>query len=133
MKCWNQDLYIDAWNFASKAHMGQKVPETELPYINHIGNVAMEIMSAIAERCGTFDADLAVQCALLHDVVEDTETTYPQLKERFGLQVADGVLALTKNPDLSTKAEKMTDSLDRILKQPGEIRMVKMADRITNL
>jgi len=47
--------------------------------------------------------------------------------------VADGVLALSKNPLLSTKSEQMEDSLLRIKLQPKEIWMVKMADRISNL
>ena len=44
-----------------------------------------------------FDLDFAVQVALLHDIIEDTATTYDELAEHFGSKVADGVLALTKN------------------------------------
>ncbi len=42
------DKYIKAWNFASAAHLGQKVPGTALPDITHIGNVAMEVITAVA-------------------------------------------------------------------------------------
>ncbi len=133
MNYWNQEMYIAAWNFASRAHLGQKVPGKDLPYINHVGNVAMEVMSAIARSNAPLDADLAVQCALLHDVIEDTKTEYSDLTELFTREVAEGVLALTKDPRLSSKREKMEDSLTRILRRPREIGMVKMADRITNL
>ncbi len=45
----------------------------------------MEVLAAISLRAATEDADLAVQCALLHDVIEDTAVSYPQLRtEREG-------------------------------------------------
>jgi (p)ppGpp synthase/HD superfamily hydrolase len=128
-----QDLYTKAWNFASRAHKGQKVPGSDLPYITHVGNVAIEVMSAIAMSSSVHDPDLAIQCALLHDVLEDTRVTYEHLNTEFGQDVADGVLALTKNPDLKNKADKMQDSLNRIMKQPAEVWIVKLADRIVNL
>jgi len=74
-----------------------------------------------------------VQCAVLHDTIEDTLVTYEFLKEEFGLAVADGVLALSKNPRFPTKDEQIRDSLRRIKQQPKEVWMVKLADRIANL
>jgi len=129
---WNQDKYIAAWNFASKAHNGQLVPRTEIPYINHIGLVAQEVMAAIAVG-GVENQDLAVLCALLHDTIEDTNTSYNELIELFGGEVANGVAALTKDKSLPAKMVQMTDSLRRIKQQPTEVWMVKLADRITNL
>jgi (p)ppGpp synthase/HD superfamily hydrolase len=78
------------------------------------------------------DGDLAIQCALLHDTLEDTDVTYELLIDKFGRAVADGVQALTKDASLP-KTERMADSLKRIAKQRNEIGMVKLADRITNL
>ena len=133
-KYWQPDLYTKAWNFASYAHQGQKLPGTELPYINHLGNVAMEVIFTISQSNDEIeDPDLAVQCALLHDVIEDTPVTYREVKEFFGLEVANGVMALSKDRNLPTKSEQMEDSLARILLQPQEIWLVKLADRITNL
>lgn len=129
---WNQDLYNRAWQFAADAHNGQTVPGAALPYIVHVGSVAMEIMAAIAvdppER-----PDLALQCAVLHDTLEDTAVRYSDIAERFGPDVAAGVSALSKDPAIPDKGERMADSLRRIRTQPREIWMVKMADRITNL
>ena len=133
MKTWNPDLYTLALNFASKAHKKQTMPGSDLPYLNHIANVAIEVMTAITQSTDINDPDLAVQCALLHDTIEDTEVTYEELKEIFGITVADGVQVLSKNKGLATKAEQMKDSLERIQSQPKEIWMVKMADRISNL
>jgi (p)ppGpp synthase/HD superfamily hydrolase len=93
--------------------------------------VAMEVITALAVEV-TAKPELAVQCAALHDCLEDTEVTYDTLLSAFGAEVAAGVLALTKNPSLA-KDEAMPDSLARIRRQPREVWMVKLADRITNL
>jgi len=137
---WSQDLYIETYRFAATAHIGQLVPGTKLPYIMHISFVAMEVIAA-TKMHSDLDCNLLVQCALLHDTLEDTDTSYDQLVDNFGNSVAQGVDSLTKHPsigaDISNKEHrkklKMTDSLKRILEQPREIWMVKMADRITNL
>ncbi|MFK5893893.1 MAG: HD domain-containing protein [Pseudomonadota bacterium] len=133
MNIWNQDKYIKAWNFACFAHEGQLLPGTTIPYINHIANVSMEVMAAIVQSKNIHNPNLLVQCALLHDVIEDTKNTYDDIKEEFGSDVANGVLALSKNVNLSSKSEQMINSLERIKKQPVEVWMVKLADRITNL
>jgi len=134
MAHWSQDLYLEAWLFAATAHGAQKVPGSDRPYITHVGCVAMEVMSAIA-RSGDAVArpDLAVRCALLHDVMEDAGVTHLELIERFGVEVADGVRSLSKDERIPSKTERMRDSLERIRQQPVEVWMVKLADRITNL
>ena len=140
---WSQDIYISAYRFAAEAHWNSKikqvVPGTDIPYLMHFSMVSMEVI-AVLEKESDLDGDLAVQCALLHDTIEDTDTTYDQLVEKFGLAVANGVNALTKDESIGANISKekkkkiqMTDSLERIRKQPKEIWMVKMADRITNL
>ncbi|MEM9485035.1 MAG: HD domain-containing protein [Cyanobacteria bacterium P01_F01_bin.116] len=132
MNLWTPDVYTRAWNFAADAHQGQLVPGSKRPYINHLGNVVMEVMRAIAATPTVAKPDLAVQCALLHDTIEDTAVNYELVAETFGAEVAAGVLALSKNLELP-KAEQMVDSLARIRQQPGEVWMVKLADRISNL
>ena len=128
---WSQDLYIKTYKFAAEAHKDQKVPGSDLPYIAHLTFVCMEIMGMLQEE-ETAAPDLAIQCALLHDCIEDQGCAHQQLADLFGRRVADGVQALSKNPALP-KARQMPDSLARIQQQPSEIWMVKMADRITNL
>lgn len=129
----DRNLHSKAWDLAASAHLGQMIPGSELPYIVHVGHVAMLILTAIAGSSRVQNPDLAVLCALLHDVMEDTSVDYEQILDLFGARVADGVAALTKNPDLADSSERMEDSLRRIGSQPTEIWMVKMADRITNL
>jgi hypothetical protein len=128
---WAQESYISTYRFAAKAHRGQNVPGTNFPYLSHLSMVTMEVMSALTIEEG-LDGNFAVQCALLHDVIEDTKTTFDEVAEAFGQQVARGVLALSKNGALE-KSKQLGDSLKRILLEPKEIWMVKLADRITNL
>lgn len=129
MPTWSQDSYLAALAFAAKAHQGQTIPGSDLPYVIHVVQVCMEVMAVSVEMA---HPDLAIQCALLHDTLEDTPTTFAQLEEVFGSNVAGGVQALTKNANL-TKDQAMLDSLQRIQTQPKEIWVVKLADRITNL
>ncbi|NOU60162.1 HD domain-containing protein [Marinifilum caeruleilacunae] len=127
-----QEIYQKAIKFAGEKHKNQQVPGTNSNYLLHISNVAMEILMAYA-AANTFDLDFAVQLAILHDTLEDTDTKLEELSEAFGDRVAKGVLALTKNEQLSTKQEQMMDSLNRINQLEKEVGMVKLADRITNL
>lgn len=127
---WSQDNYIKAYKYAATAHQGQLYPGTKIPYIMHLSFVSMEIIGALSiEQC---NGDLALQCAILHDTIEDTDVTFEQLEAEFGLSVASGVQALTKDNNLP-KHLQMSDSLQRTKEQPLEIWMVKLADRITNL
>jgi len=129
---WSQDKYVAALKYAAAAHLDQKIPGSDLPYVVHAAMVAMEVIRVLQVEDG-IDGDLAVQCALLHDVIEDAGKTYGDLEKAFGKKVADGVLALTKSSRIESKSEKMADSLARIKAQSREISMVKMADRIVNL
>jgi (p)ppGpp synthase/HD superfamily hydrolase len=91
----------------------------------------MEVIAALDLEPG-YDEDLAVQCALLHDVIEDGGVTYRQIRSSFGEAVARGVRALSKNEKLAKKLQ-LKDSLRRIRLEPPEVWMVKLADRISNL
>ena len=129
----SQENYIEVLNFAALAHGEQKTPKG-LPYIAHITCVAMEVINACEKsQLEQNKTDLAISCALLHDVIEDTNITYDEIYVKFGDKIANGVEALTKDKTKSRKQEQMKDSLERLLAQPYEIQMVKLADRITNL
>jgi (p)ppGpp synthase/HD superfamily hydrolase len=123
------ERYVAALRFAAERHHAQRVPDSDFPYLVHVVSVAAETIAALGPG---LDADLAVSCALLHDTIEDTATTYAEVAERFGTAVADGVQALSKDATLP-KPDRMADSLRRIQTQPRAVWMVKLADRITNL
>lgn len=136
MNPWSPDLFNKAWRFAARYHEGQTYgganAEERIDYLVHIGSVAMEVAWGLAVL-SLPNPDLAIQCALLHDTLEDTAATYDQLRAEFGTDVADGVQALTKNGRFPHKTTQMADSLSRIQTQPYEVWLVKLADRITNL
>jgi guanosine-3',5'-bis(diphosphate) 3'-pyrophosphohydrolase len=126
-----QETYQKAMKFAGEKHKAQLVPGTEANYLLHIANVSMEILTAhIHAPC--FDLEFAVQVAILHDCLEDTDTTEVELSSVFGFEVTEAVKALTKSPDIP-KQDRMEHSINRILLQRSEVAMVKLADRITNL
>jgi (p)ppGpp synthase/HD superfamily hydrolase len=124
------DCYVTALRFAAIKHEGQRMAGSEFPYLVHVASVTSEVIAALEPG---LDADLAVQCALLHDTLEDTQTTFDELATQFGRAVAEGVLALSKIDDSIPKHDRMADSLRRIRLQPREVWIVKLGDRITNL
>jgi guanosine-3',5'-bis(diphosphate) 3'-pyrophosphohydrolase len=128
---WSPELYQRAVRFAAERHAGQTVPGTNLPYLLHVTQVTAEVMRGIALEPLSMP-DLAIACALLHDTVEDTQTTAEEIATTFGDEVARGVLALSKNAQLP-KELQLDDSLCRIRECSHEVWAVKLADRITNL
>ena len=132
---YSTQIYKDALAFALKAHGDQKTPQG-LPYSFHIVSVANEIINSLSMHRISYDeANVAIMCALLHDVNEDTamEATRQYVDLPHIETIEDGVAALTKNETLSSKQEQMKDSLERLKNMPKCVQMVKLADRITNL
>jgi guanosine-3',5'-bis(diphosphate) 3'-pyrophosphohydrolase len=128
-----QTAYQETLLYAAGRHAlrNQTLPESDIPYVVHLCNVCMEILIA-GHHTESFDLELAVRVALLHDVLEDTETKEEDLTSIFGKNVASCVAGLTKNESV-TKSGRMDDSLERIKACPKETWAVKLADRITNL
>lgn len=128
---WDDKKFYDALFFAINAHKNQKMMyPKDMPYSAHIfGVCASAVNYCVNEK--NIDWDLLVQVALLHDCIEDTSVTYEDIKSKFGVAVADGVLALSKSKNLAKDAIK--DSVLRIKQQPREIAIVKMADRLFNI
>lgn len=126
-----QDAYQKAISFAGMAHKDQKIPGSDVTYVVHLANVAMEVLFAYSESVD-FDLETALQSALLHDTLEDTDVSIEDLRSNFGEKVSLCVSALTKNMDLP-KEDRMKDSLNRIIQEGRSACIVKLADRITNL
>lgn len=114
---WSQETFIKAYRFAAESHKGQLFPGTDLPYIMHVTFVCMEIIAGLdveKERNG----DLAVQCALLHDVIEDTPSTCEDVERAFGEDVALGVLALTKSARRLPTMDELGHVADPLRRHP---------------
>jgi len=129
---WSQEKYLTAYHFAARAHRGQKVAKTGLPYLLHITFVTMEVI-ALLEVEKFKDPDLMVQCAILHDVIEDARVKKTRLEELFGKGVAQGVDLLSKKKKIKNKEKRFIEYIDRLEGAPKAIQSVKLADRISNL
>ena len=129
----SQEKYLKALNYAAIAHGEQKTP-SGLPYVVHLTSVAMEIIHAFALlEIKVEDTDFAITCALLHDVLEDTDITFVQLMEDFDETIAIAVEALSKDKTIESKKDQMANSINKLLTQNYSVQSVKLADRITNL
>ena len=133
-KIWDNEKVYKALFFASRKHFGQLMKHPEnTPYSVHFTGVALTAVKYASMDLGV-DIELICQVALLHDVIEDCAVSYDELKKEFGKRVADGVLALSKSKDKSIdKLKRMKDSIERIKKQPREVAIVKLADRLYNI
>ena len=93
---------LAALNFAAQKHSRQRRKDSEAsPYINHPIAVA-EVLS----RIGGITDVLTLQSAILHDTIEDTETTPKELQENFGEKVRLIVQELTDNKSLPKQERK---------------------------
>ncbi|XP_074151290.1 guanosine-3',5'-bis(diphosphate) 3'-pyrophosphohydrolase MESH1 [Sminthopsis crassicaudata] len=121
-------LLLEAADFAARKHSTQrrKDPE-ETPYINHPIGVA---------RILTYEAgitDIAVlQAALLHDTVEDTNTTLEEVEEHFGAEVRRIVDEVTDNKELP-KLERKRLQVENASQSSRAAKLVKLADKLYNL
>jgi len=112
--------------FATKAHEGQVRRGSGLPYITH----PLEVM-VLLFRHGVLD-EATLVAAVLHDVVEDCDVPATEIAKRFGLPVAEIVEALTK-PEGGAEADRKRRALELVRRGPAEARVVKLADRLSNL
>lgn len=113
-----------AFEFAKKAHEGQKRAEG-VPYFEHIKGV-MEILLNEAE---IVDDDV-LTVAALHDVIEDTEYSYEDIKQDFGENIAEQVNLLTRFP--GQHFSEYAKGIFENSKYP-HLRDIKLADRLHNL
>jgi len=118
-----------AFELAAQAHQTQRRKSGE-PYILH----PIEVARICVEEIGL--GPTAVICALLHDVVEDTDISLKEIHARFGDRVALIVDGLTKLDGLHDSESPQAENLSKVLKaMVGDVRVVliKMADRLHNL
>lgn len=128
----NQNKVNEALLFAAAKHEGQKMKQPVVSYVTHLQGVCLEAINGCLSEGKTVDLEKTIILALLHDTIEDTNTTYSEVEEKFGEDIAKGVLALTKDESLPHD-QRMKDSLRRIKEQSVEVAIVKLSDRIFNL
>jgi GTP diphosphokinase / guanosine-3',5'-bis(diphosphate) 3'-diphosphatase len=121
-------VILSAASFAALKHRDQRrKDEAASPYINH----PLELARVLSEEGGV--TDLATLCAaLLHDTVEDTDTTAAELEARFGAEIASIVAEVTDDKSLP-KAERKRAQIEHAAHISKKAQLVKLADKICNL
>lgn len=119
-------LVIQAMIFAERKHRGQTRKWTGEPYVVHVMNVARMVAAH------TMDPHI-VCAAILHDTVEDTDTTFDEIFSEFGIRVTEMVRALT-NVDHSHGNRKTRKAIDasRLEHAGSDVQMIKIFDIIDN-
>jgi (p)ppGpp synthase/HD superfamily hydrolase len=115
-----------AYEFAKAKHAGQKRKNSNLDYFTHPKYVARIVEQIISN-------EKLVSVALLHDVLEDTDTTYDELVDIFGEEIAGLVYELTNKTEERNGRKKKDYILDKMAKMSNEALLVKLADRLHNV
>ena len=123
-------LIRKAFDIALDAHKDQR-RKTGEPYIYH----PIEVAKIVANEIGLGATSIA--CALLHDVIEDSDYTYEDLKKIFGKKIADIVNGLTKisvmnHQNISIQSENYRKLL-LTLSEDFRVILIKIADRLHNM
>ena len=119
---------LHATEFAARKHRNQRRKDKEAsPYINH----PITLASILLDEGGVDDPKV-LAAALLHDTIEDTETSYDELKGQFGVLIADIVMEVTDVKWLHTQARKRLQ-VSRAGRSTRGAKLVKLADKIANL
>lgn len=126
----DRDLLWRAFDLVEQAHAGQ-MRATGEPYVTHVVSVA----DIVADLC--LDPE-TVAAALLHDVVEDTDTSVDELREQFGAEIAqlvEGVTKVTKITREGIQARQAENVRKLLLAMAADIRvmLIKLADRLHNM
>ena len=121
---------LSAYDMAYKGHLTQKRKSGE-PYIIHPLSVAIYLSDL------SMDIE-TVTAALLHDLIEDTDITYENIKDSFGTDVANIVDGVTKLDRIryNTKEEAKADAIRKmVVAMSKDIRVLilKLADRLHNI
>lgn len=121
-------LFVDAVAFAANKHRAQRRKDVEAsPYINH----PIALAHVLVFEAKLNDGHVLV-AAILHDTLEDTETSFEELKERFGLPIAETVAEVTDDKTLPRQKRKALQ-IEHAPHLSKRAKLVKLADKICNL
>ncbi len=121
-------IIIAAANFAAIKHQDQRRKGIDAsPYINH----PLAVANLLANEAGI--TDTATLCAaILHDILEDTNTTADEMRAVFGNEIADIVQELTDDRSLD-KINRKQRQVDTAGTKSFKAQCVKIADKTSNL
>ena len=119
---------VDAVAFAADKHRTQRRKDVEAsPYINH----PIGLAHLLACEANVSDERVLI-AAILHDTIEDTKTTFEDLKERFGLPIAKTVAEVTDDKLLAPRRRKEYQ-VEHAPHLSRRAKLVKLADKTCNL
>lgn len=119
---------LSAIAFAAHKHRDQRRKDlVSSPYINH----PIGLANVLANEAGIEDERILI-AAVLHDTIEDTETSEQELIREFGKEIADIVMEMTDDKTLS-KAERKQSQIEHAGTISRRAKVVKLADKICNL
>jgi len=119
---------VSALSFAAKKHRDQRRKDLAgSPYINH----PIDLINVLVNEAGVTVTTVLV-AAILHDTVEDTDTSFDELEAVFGKKIADIVRELTDDKRFR-KGKRKQLQIDNAASASYEARLVKLADKICNL
>jgi hypothetical protein len=118
----------EALQFATKAHDGQTRAGGE-PYITH----PMRVADSIKQYKKSHNLDALINAALLHDTIEDTDTTHEVLQDLFGGLTASLVKELTSDPEQIKKMGKKEYLAHKMAGMSSYALVIKLADRLDNV
>jgi len=122
-------LLMKALTFAAQKHKNQRRKNVEAsPYINH----PISLANILCNEAHV--TDINVICgALLHDTVEDTETTELELVDEFGRDIANIVMDVTDDKSVKDKQKRKQLQIEHAAHISEPAKLVKLADKISNL
>ncbi|EDV90750.1 guanosine-3',5'-bis(diphosphate) 3'-pyrophosphohydrolase MESH1 [Drosophila grimshawi] len=119
--------FMKSLQFAAQKHSKQRRKDPEgTPYVNHVINVCTNLVEAGIED------EAVLMAALLHDVVEDTDTTVGDVEQLFGTDVASLVHEVTDDKSLE-KAERKRLQIVNAARSTRRANLIKLADKLDNL
>jgi len=120
--------FVSALAFSATKHRDQRRKDVEAsPYINH----PIALVDVLVNEGGILNWDVLC-AALLHDTIEDTQTTAEELTKAFGKNVSSIVLEVTDDKALP-KDERKLQQIAHAPHSSHEAKLVKLADKICNL
>jgi guanosine-3',5'-bis(diphosphate) 3'-pyrophosphohydrolase len=121
-------IVLAASAFAAHKHRDQRRKGADAsPYINH----PIAVANVLANEAGITDA-ATLAAALLHDTIEDTDTTVKELEGAFGREISAIVLEVTDDKELP-KQERKRLQIEHAATLSRHAKLVKLADKICNL
>jgi guanosine-3',5'-bis(diphosphate) 3'-pyrophosphohydrolase len=119
---------MEATMFAADKHRGQKRKDARgTPYINH----PITVVNLMTKVGGITDIE-ALQAGMLHDTIEDTDTTPEEIEARFGYAVRSLVMEVTDDKKLD-KQERKRIQIEKAPSLSPRAKVIKVADKIANL